>query len=500
MKFNSIRFKVGNLFTIILGIILILYSVFLQVSLSQYLINDLDEDISAKVNEIGNIISDELAASTGDDLNTVIQRIFSFQYPPKSSIAAVKKKKTGGEPLSDEEKWFVRFDRLDLSQDILAFFEPDGKLIFPSQNIPNDVLKKFTPTLNASSQDDIFKDVTINKKHYRQVQSVISLPNGRQLVVLIAASEKPILDLLRHRQHLFVISIPIVLLLTAFLGRFLADRILRPVNNIVSTAKQISSRDLSKRLNEKDTDEEMKVLVDSFNDMIARLENSFNHIEQFSSQVAHELKTPLAILRGETEVALRMDQSASEYKAVLKENMEEIEKIIRVVEDLLLLAKLDYRPRFLKFEKFNFQEFFNPILDKTKHLAEEKNIEVAGILPKEKIVIEGDSLHLRRLFFNIIHNAIKFTPSGKKISVKAFKEGNLLKVSIADEGIGIPEEYHVTIFERFFQVPGRDEDPQKGSGLGLNIAQSVAKAHQGKIEVQSQINKGSIFTITLPIV
>ncbi len=500
MKFNSIKFKVGNLFTIILGIILILYSVFLQISLSKYLINDLDEDIAAKVDEIGYIISDELDASPRDDVYTVIKRIFSFQYPPKSSIVAVKKKKTGGEPLSDDEKWFVRFDRLDLSQDMVAFFEPDGKLIYPSQNIPQDILKKFIPILDGSYQEDTFKDVTINKRHFRQIQSVISLPNGRQLVVLIAASEKPILDLLRHRQHLFAVSIPIILLLTAFLGRFLADRILRPVNSIVSAARQISSRDLSKRLDEKDTDEEMKILVNSFNDMIARLENSFQHIEQFSSQVAHELKTPLAILRGETEVALRMDQSAHEYKVVLRENMEEIEKIIRVVEDLLLLAKLDYRPKFLKFERIDFKEFFTPVFDKTKLLAEEKNIIVTCSLPKEKVFVEGDSLHLRRLFFNIIHNAVKFTPSGKKISLKVFKEDATIKVSIADEGVGIPAEYLSTIFDRFFQVPGRDEDLQKGSGLGLNIAQSIVKAHQGKIEVQSKINDGSVFIITLPIV
>src|SRR3990167_5953476 len=106
MKFNSIKFKVGNLFTIILGIILVLYSVFLQISLSRYLVNDLDEELSGKVNELGNIISDELAASAGDDIYTVIQRIFSFQYPPKADIIAVKKKKTGGEPLSDKERWF----------------------------------------------------------------------------------------------------------------------------------------------------------------------------------------------------------------------------------------------------------------------------------------------------------------------------------------------------------------------------------------------------------
>jgi len=499
MKFNSIKFKVGNLFTIILGIILILYSVFLQVSLSKYLINDLDEELSGKVNELSSIISDELAASTGDDVYTVIQRIFSFQYPPKSSIVAVKKKKTVGESLSDEEKWFVRFDRLDLSQDMVAFFEVDGKLIYPSQNILADFLKKFTPKIGESLEEDVFKDATINKKHFRQIQSMISLPNGRQLYVLIAASEKPILDLLRHRQRLFMVSIPIILLLTAFLGRFLAVRILRPVNSIVVAARQISSRDLTKRLSDKDADEEMKVLIDSFNDMIARLERSFRHIEQFSSHVAHELKTPLAILRGETEVALRTDYTTSEYKTVLKENMEEIEQIIKVVEDLLLLAKLDYKPKFIKFEKFDFKEFFNAIVDKTKLIAEEKNINVSCLLPKEDIALEGDPLHLRRLFFNIIHNAIKFTPSGKNISLKAVKEDGLLKVSIADEGVGIPPEHLPFIFDRFFQVPGRDEDPQKGTGLGLSIAQSVAKAHQGKIEAQSQLNKGSTFTVALPL-
>ena len=499
MKFNSIKFKVGNLFTIILGVILILYSVFLQISLSKYLVNDLDEELSGKVNELGNIISDELAASAGDDIYTVIQRIFSFQYPPKADIIAVKKKKTGGEPLSDEERWFVRFDRLDLSQDMVAFFESDGKLIYPSQNIAIDVLRKFTPDPNVSPQDDIFKNVTLDKKHFRQVQSVVSTPDGRQLIVLIAASEKPILDLLRHRQRTFTVSIPIILLLTAFLGRFLTERILRPVNSIVSTARQIGSRDLSMRIGQSDVDEEMKVLVESFNDMIARLENSFTHIEQFSSQVAHELKTPLAILRGETEVALRVDQGASDYKAVLKENMEEIEKIIKVVEDLLLLAKLDYRPKSLKFEKFDFNEFLNPIFEKTKLLAAKKNVEISCVFPKEDVLLEGDSLHLRRLFFNIIHNAVKFTPPGKKISLKAFTENSSLKVAITDEGPGIPAEYLPQLFTRFFQVPGRDEDPQKGSGLGLNIAQSVAKAHQGTIEVQSQLNKGSVFTVTLPL-
>lgn len=499
MKFNSIKFKVGNLFTIILGIILVLYSAFLQTSLSKYLINDLEEELSAKVDELGNIISDELSVSYENDVDTVIQRIFSFQYPPKSDIAAVKKKRSEGEVLSEEEKWFVRFDRLDLSQDMVAFYNADGLLIYTSQNIPPDLMKKFLPNLKDSSTNESFGEMTNGHNYFRKIQSVITLPNGQLVYVLIASTENPILELLNHRLRMFIVVIPLVLVLTAFLGRFLADRILRPVNSIVFTARQISSSDLSRRIGQENIDEEMKVLVDSFNDMIARLENSFKHIEQFSSQVAHELKTPLAILRGETEVALRRDLSPPEYKNVLKENLEEIEKIIKIIEELLLLAKLDYHVKFLKFERFDCIEFLKTIFEKTKLLAEEKNIEIVYVLPKEKIFLEGDSLHLRRLFLNIIHNAIKFTPDGKKITIQAGKEEQSLKVRITDQGPGIAEEYLALIFTRFFQIPQPDEDTQKGNGLGLNIAQAVAKAHRGSIQVHSQLNKGSVFTITLPL-
>ncbi len=499
MKFNSIKFKVGNLFTIILGVILALYSVFLQLTLSKYLIDDLQQELAGKMHELENIIADELTAAKYDDVDKVVQRIFSFQYPPKSSVIAVKKKKSVGKPLSDEEKWFVRFDRLDLSQDLVAFFEPDGQLIFRPTSIPADDFNKFISGVDISLQEDTFSKVIINKVPYRQIQATIVLPNGRHLFVLVAASEKPILDLLRHRQKLFMISIPIILLMTAFLGRLLANRILRPVHSIVLTARQITSRDLSKRLEKKEIDEEMEVLVDSLNDMIARLESSFNHIEQFSSQVAHELKTPLAILRGETEVALRTNKSAADYKAVLKENLDEIEKIIRIVEDLLLLAKLDYRPQFFKFDRFDFKEFFVPIIDKTKLLAEERNIEILCIMPQEPVTLNGDPVHLRRLFLNIIYNAIKFTPPGGRVSMVVKAERSRLKVSIADEGPGISEEYIPQLFTRFFQIPNREEDSQKGSGLGLSIAQSVAKAHQGIIEVQSCLHKGSVFTVSLPL-
>ena len=499
MKINSIKFKIGNLFTIILGIILILYSTFLLVSLSRYLIADLDKELAAKVDELGNIISDELNASTAEDIYSIIQRIFSFQYPPKSDISAVKKKKTVGEPLSEEEKWFVRFDRLDLSQDMVAFFETKGHLLFSSQNIPNNALNKFMPNLNVDLNIDMFDDISINKKIYRVMQSSISLNSGQQIIVVIATTEKPVVDLLRYRQRLIMVSIPIILLLTAFLGRFLAERILRPVNKIVSTAQQITSHDLSKRLDVKNVDYEMKVLVDSFNNMIARLEESFKHIEEFSSQVAHELKTPLAILRGETEVVLRKEQNAAEYKLVLKDNLNEIEKIIRIVEDLLLSAKLDYRPKFLNFQEFDFKEFLTISYEQIKLLADEKSINISCVLPKENIIFNGDSLHLRRLFFNIIHNAIKFTPAGKQITIRAVKENNSLKVSISDEGPGIPEEYISKIFDKFFQVPHKNHDLQKGSGLGLNIAQSIAKSHQGKIEVTSQLNKGTVFLVILPL-
>ena len=253
---------------------------------------------------------------------------------------------------------------------------------------------------------------------------------------------------------------------------------------------------MSARIKNKNFGTEMESLVESFNEMIARLEKSFKHIEQFSYHVAHELKTPLTIIQGEAELMLRKDRTLHEYQQALRIMMEESRRVRQTVDDLLLLTKLGYQPEALKFEQFDFIEFFNEIVDQNRMLAHKKDVEIHVHLNdfSSPLMFKGDSLHLRRLFFNIIDNAIKFTPKGGRIDLRLESNKKQIICIITDTGPGIAAENLNKIFEEFF----RADSDTVGSGLGLNIAKIIAKLHHGEIKVESQIGQGSTFSVILP--
>ena len=233
--------------------------------------------------------------------------------------------------------------------------------------------------------------------------------------------------------------------------------------------------------------------------MISRLEGSFKYIAEFSSHVAHELKTPLAIIKGETEVAMRKERNIEEYKILNRANLEEVERMLKIINDLLLLTSLDYRPEVFKFERFDLVEFLKDIYEQSKVLASQKDIAVILDMPDDGGHINGDKFHLRRLFFNLIDNAIKFTPKNGKIDIILKKKDKKAMISISDTGIGMPDECLPKIFNRFYRVDRMDKNIEHGSGLGLNIVQSIVKMHHGAIQATSHLNKGSTFIVTIPL-
>jgi len=240
----------------------------------------------------------------------------------------------------------------------------------------------------------------------------------------------------------------------------------------------------------------MKDLVDAFNDMISRLEGSFKHVEEFSYHAAHELKTPLTIIKGESELILRKDRPPEEYKKALQVVLEESGRMLKTIEDLLLLTKLDYQPSIFKFTAFDFKEFLTEIFEQSRTLAARKDVRMTMDAPSGQFMIHADRLHLRRLFFNIIDNAVKFTPDGGRVDITMTCTGQRIMTVIADTGPGIAEQDLSRIFERFF----RTDNSELGNGLGLNIAQTIAKLHHGQITVESKLGEGSAFTINLPLV
>jgi len=295
-----------------------------------------------------------------------------------------------------------------------------------------------------------------------------------------------------------LIPLPFIFLFGYLISQMSIGKILRPVRKVAETAESITHEDLSRRVNVENVGEEAQYLVKAFNDMISRLEAAFAYITESSSYIAHELKTPLAILRGEAEVVLKKERDKEEYKKVIVGSLEETRRMLKIIEDLLLLTRVNYRSDDLPLSPLDLGQFIIVLYEKAKILAAQKNITVHVEVPPITAFVNADEQTLRRLFLNLIDNAVKYTPFQGRIEIVSQLESERIKISIADTGIGIEEENLPRLFDKFFRIEGKIKDTAPSSGLGLSIAQSIAKLHQGEIRVSSQVGKGTIFTVDLP--
>lgn len=290
---------------------------------------------------------------------------------------------------------------------------------------------------------------------------------------------------------------PIILILGTMGGWILAKRSLSPIDYISAKARSITSENLGERLEVRGTGDEMDELIQTINGMIARLEDSFKRFSEFTADASHELKTPICALKGEAEVLLSKQRTPEEYQEGLTQFIERFNYMNRMIDDLIFLSKADASQAELKMAPLRLDHLIQGLYHLFKVLAEERKIDLYLDEMKEVTII-GDKVRLQQLFTNLIENAIKYTPEGSvRISLEKNKEA--VAVRIRDTGIGIPKEEQPNIFKRFYRVDKSRSRETGGVGLGLSIAQWIAQAHHGKIEVKSELNKGSTFTVYLPI-
>jgi signal transduction histidine kinase len=241
-------------------------------------------------------------------------------------------------------------------------------------------------------------------------------------------------------------------------------------------------------------------MVASLNQMLDRLDKSFRRVRQFSGDASHELHTPLTILRGETEVTLRWAKSPEEFRDMLRSNMEEIDRMERIIESLLTLAKSEVGELTLEMKELSLSDLVQELYLQSSLLCETKQIDVQLLLEvDEEIRIRGDELRLRQMFLNLISNAIKYTPEKGSLNIVLAMDNSFARVDIKDSGIGIPEEHQPHIFDRFYRVDKARNRMDGGTGLGLAIVKWIVEAHGGSIAVASEVMKGSTFSVCLPI-
>jgi heavy metal sensor kinase len=334
-------------------------------------------------------------------------------------------------------------------------------------------------------------------------------------IVQIASSLEEVEDALNTLFLILIIAVPLALMIAILGGQFLAHKALKPVDNITQTARVITSQNLNQRIAPLKVKDEISRLIETFNEMISRLDQSFRQVKQFSSDASHELKTPLTILKGEVEVTLRKERSLQEYQQTLKSNLEEINRMSQIVEDLLLLSRADVGEIGLNKEDINLSEIFNEVVTQMDMLATSKKLRLFASNHHQDIHMFGDALRIRELFINLIENGIKYTEQGGAIRVALSKEYDPLgrnssggtegekeefvKIVVSDTGIGIAKEDQERIFNRFFRVDKARSREEGGSGLGLSICKWIVEAHQGEIRVESELGKGSSFIVKLPL-
>jgi heavy metal sensor kinase len=390
---------------------------------------------------------------------------------------------------------------------VFAVFDPDGVLIGMSEWFPEDrrhsewkrgaLVAPLQKTLTAPDQ---YQSIRFAGHVYRVYVRHFSLAQqSATLVVLQSLFHQH--EFLETLAGTFAIVIPITLLIAGIGGYLLARSSLSPVVAMSEQARWIGAENLDSRLSVRNPDDELGHLAMSFNGLLDRLSASFDRQRRFVADASHELRTPVAILCGETEVALaKKERSEQEYREALHILADESKRLKRIVEDLFTLARADAGQYPLSYTDFYLDEVAAECMKNMRTLAAAKQITLS-YEPGGEALIRADEALVRRMLLNLLDNAIKYTPSGGSVSLRVEENGDGYQLSVADSGPGIPSDLQVKIFERFFRVDkarSRNEQDGGGAGLGLSIGAWIASAHKGRLELSSSTSEGSIFRAILP--
>jgi heavy metal sensor kinase len=331
--------------------------------------------------------------------------------------------------------------------------------------------------------------------------AVVPLSADQNLGFAVVAEPLSVIeDGLRQLRRDFFAGVPLVLLLASAGGYFLARKSLAPIASMNSQTQRISVESLSQRLDVTSPRDELGRLATTINDLLARLESSFNEQQRFIADASHELRTPLAVLRGETEVALAKQRNADEYQQSLSLIQEEAERLSRIVEDLFILARQPIdAPATLMRERVSLNEAIKDCARAAQVLATRKGVRLTMESNSSSIDLNGDKELITRMILNLLDNAVKYTPAGGEISLALSRQNGNAEIVVRDTGIGIAETDRQRVFDRFYRVDKARSRALGGAGLGLSIVRWIVEIHGGDIHIDSAPGLGSTFTVELPL-
>jgi two-component system OmpR family sensor kinase len=460
--FNSVRARLTLWYVFVFGSLLVGFSVLIYALLSRGLYARFDHSLSNAARATAVEFLSEIDESGGDAAAGAAETLKELQLPNNYTVIFEGNK-------------------------LLASNFPEGERFAASQQWP--------PAIRDEQVS--FHTIQGFGKAGARMAVVHATASGHDYYVGVAEPLHGLIEQIETIRRIFYVGLPATLLVAGVSGFVLAKKSLSPVIGMSEQAKRISATNLQERLKVSNPCDELGRLAETFNELLSRLDRSFENMREFIADASHELRTPLSIIRGEADVALSQDRSATEYKEALAVIQDEAKRLSFIVDDMLALARADAGQHPLKFEEFYLNDLVEDACRAAQVLAMRKGVALRLDL-NEDVAFHGDEVLLRRLIMNLLDNAIKYTPAGGSVSVRLVSEPERVKFIVSDTGIGIPAESAPHVFERFYRADKARSRADGGSGLGLAIARWVAEAHKGSIDLISSPDQGSEFIVSLP--
>jgi heavy metal sensor kinase len=324
--------------------------------------------------------------------------------------------------------------------------------------------------------------------------------NGKTYTVQVAAPVDEALEALERFRVILAFAAPLLLIAASAGGYWISSRALAPVDEISRAAQRISIENLTDRLQVPKTGDQLQRLSETLNEMLSRLEAAVRRLTQFTADASHELRAPVSLIRTTAEVAaLKRDRPANEYLEALDEIQEEAERTSQVVDSLMLLARTDSGKEMLDCVPVDICVIVREAAEQGERLAQNRGVGFSIDVPHRSIPIQADAEVLRRALLILMDNAAKYTPLGGSIRVSVASRDGFAEASVSDTGIGMAPQDIPRVFDRFWRADRARSREQGGAGLGLSIAKWIVDMHGGSMSVESELGKGSVFTIRVPL-
>jgi heavy metal sensor kinase len=470
--FDSMRVRLTLWYVAVLALVLVAFSVTLYVIVGRSLYDDLDEDLRLSVETV-----------------------------------EVKLLRELGEGKTERQAALDALNELS-TREAAAVFDSTGALV--AEQPAQGGLRALLPSPDAIPEKGIYLETqtqrvaNVETSRRAAAERVAATAPGAPFVVVVNDSFTSVEGGRGAIRDLLYVAVPGALLISGLGGWFLTRRSLAPVVEMSERARRISAENLEQRLPVANARDELGRLASTFNELLARLDESFEQQRRFMADASHELRTPLSVMRTATDVTLeREGRTEAEYRDALKIMDEQARRLSHIVEDMFTLARADVGRQALRASDFYLDELLSEAARAADVLGSRKRVAIK-VASTSETPFRGDEGLLRQMLLNLLDNAVKHTPAGGEVSVSLARDDGHYTIVVSDTGAGVPAEAQSHIFERFYRVDKARSRADAvhsgngGAGLGLSIARWIAEAHGGTLNLKQTGETGSVFVATLP--